>query len=253
MAVVTRDAVLQYLEEYLQVSAFPDYGPQGLQVEGSPEVRKLVTGVSACVELIERAVAAGAQMLLVHHGIFWDRDPRILRGPLKRRIELLLKHDLTLGAYHLCLDAHPELGNNILAARGLGLADPAPWAPVNGRLIGWRGCWDGLPPEEALARICRLYGSDPLAFLDGPPRIREVGIISGGAQSEVRRAAEEGLDLFITGEASEYVMHAAREYGMHYVAAGHHATERLGIRALGEHLRNTLGVEHEFIDVPNPV
>ncbi|HEU4754763.1 MAG TPA: Nif3-like dinuclear metal center hexameric protein, partial [Armatimonadota bacterium] len=233
---------------------FRDYGPQGLQVEGKAEVRKVVSGVSGSVALFEAAIAAEADFIIVHHGIFWERESRVVKGGLKRRLELLLQNGMTLAGYHLCLDAHPEVGNNILAARGLGLADIQPWADYNGRPIGFRGEWEpGKSPEEARRLVDALYGSQALAFLYGPDPIRTVGIISGGAQGEVRRAVEDGLDLFITGEASEFVMSVAREGGIHFLAAGHHNTERLGIRALGEHLAQRFGVEHQFIDIPNPV
>lgn len=249
----TRDGILRYLHDYLRVSDYRDYGPQGLQVEGKPEVRKVVSGVSGGVALFEAAAEAGADLVIVHHGIFWDRESRVVKGGLKRRLELLLENQITLAAYHLCLDAHPEVGNNFLAAQGLGLENIRPWAEHNGRTIGYRGEWPGKPVGEAVDEVNSLYGSDSLAFLFGPELVREVGIVSGGAQSDVRTAIEDGLDLFITGEVSEYVMSTAKEGGIHFLGAGHHNTERLGIRALGEHLAERFGVEHEFIDIPNPV
>lgn len=250
---VSRDEILKYLHGYLRVGDYRDYGPQGLQVEGKAEVRKVVSGVSGGVALFEAAITAGADMVIAHHGIFWDRESRVVKGGLKRRLQLLLDHEITLAGYHLCLDAHPEVGNNVLAATGLGLHNLQPWAEYNGRPIGYRGEWEGLPVEQAVQRINELYGSNSLTFLYGPDPVRTVGIISGGAQSEVRQAIEDGLDLFITGEVSEYVMSTAREGGIHFVGAGHHNTERLGIRAVGEHLARKFGVEHEFIDIPNPV
>lgn len=249
----TRDELLRYLHDYLRVSDFRDYGPQGLQVEGKPEVRKVVSGVSGGVALFEAAAEAGADLVIVHHGIFWDRESRVVKGGLKRRLELLLENQITLAAYHLCLDAHPEVGNNFLAAQGLGLENIRPWAEHNGRAIGYRGEWPGKPVAEAVDEVNALYGSDSLAFLFGPDLVREVGIVSGGAQSDVRTAIEDDLDLFITGEASEFVMSTAKEGGIHFLGAGHHNTERLGIRALGEHLAERFAVEHEFIDIPNPV
>jgi dinuclear metal center YbgI/SA1388 family protein len=248
-----RDEILAHLHEYLRVADYRDYGPQGLQVEGKAEVRKVVSGVSGSVALFEAAAAAGADLILVHHGIFWDRESRVVKGGLKRRLELLLGHEMTLAGYHLCLDAHSEVGNNILAARGLGLSNIQPWAEYNGRTIGFRGEWDGLAPDEAVQRVNDLYGSRSLTFLSGPERIRHVGIVSGGAQSEIRTAIESGLDLYITGEVSEYVMTTAQEGGIHFISAGHYNTERLGIRALGEYVAGRFGVEHEFIDIPNPV
>lgn len=250
---LTRDEILRYLHDYLRVSDYRDYGPQGLQVEGKPEVRKVVSGVSGGVALFEAAAEAGADLVIVHHGIFWDRESRVVKGGLKRRLELLLENQITLAAYHLCLDAHPEVGNNFLAAQGLSLENIRPWAEHNGRAIGYRGEWPGKPVAEAVDDVNALYGSDSLAFLFGPNLVREVGIVSGGAQSDVRTAIEDGLDLFITGEVSEYVMSTAKEGGIHFLGAGHHNTERLGIRALGEHLAERFGVDHQFIDIPNPV
>jgi dinuclear metal center YbgI/SA1388 family protein len=250
---VQRDEILGYLETYLRVREYRDYGPQGLQVEGRTEVRRVASGVSGGVALFEAAAAAGADLVIVHHGIFWDRESRVVKGGLKRRLELLLEHGMTLAAYHLCLDAHPEVGNNALAARGLGLEAIRPWGESNGKSIGFRGEWPGLPVAEAVRRVNALYGGEALAFLEGPETVRAVGIISGGAQAEVRTAIEDGLDMFITGEVSEFVMSTAREGGIHFLGAGHHATERLGIRALGEHVAKTFGVEHTFIDIPNPV
>lgn len=248
-----RDDILAYLHDYLRVADWRDYGPQGLQVEGRREVRKVVSGVSGSVALFEAAAAAGADMVVVHHGIFWERDSRVVKGGLKRRLELLLQHGITLAGYHLCLDAHPEVGNNVLAARGLDLANIRPWAEYNGKPIGFRGEWSGVPAADAVRRVNQLYGSDSLAFLYGPETVRRVGIVSGGAQDQVRQAIEEGLDLYITGEASEFVMNTAREGGIHFLAAGHYNTERLGIRAVGAHLAEKFGVQHEFIDIPNPV
>jgi dinuclear metal center YbgI/SA1388 family protein len=252
-AAVPRDEILRYLEEYLRVGEFRDYGPQGLQVEGKAEVRKVASGVSGSVALFERAAEAGADLVIVHHGIFWERESRVVKGGLKRRLEILLQHGITLAGYHLCLDAHPEVGNNILAARGLELEAITPWGEHGGKSIGFRGAWPGKPVGEAVRAVNELYGSHSLAFLYGPETVRTVGIISGGAQSDVREAIELGLDLFITGEASEFVMNTAREGGIHFLAAGHYNTERLGIRALGDHLTARFGVEHRFIDIPNPV
>jgi len=253
MKTASRDELLRYLHDYLKVGDYRDFGPQGLQVEGRAEVRKVVSGVSGSAALFEAAAAAGADLVIVHHGIFWDRDPRVVKGGLKRRLQLLLEHEITLAGYHLCLDAHPEVGNNILAARGLRLENIQPWGDYNGKPIGYRGEWIGLPVENAVRRVNELYGSQALAFLYGPDPVRTVGIISGGAQGEVRAAIESQLDMYITGEASEYVMHLAQEGSIHFLAAGHYNTERLGIRAVGERLAREFGIEHEFIDLPNPV
>jgi dinuclear metal center YbgI/SA1388 family protein len=248
-----RDEILAYLDHYLAAGEFHDYGPQGLQVEGAPEVDTVVTGVSACAELFERAADLGAQLVLVHHGILWDRDSRVVRGALRRRLCLLLEHEMTLAAYHLCLDCHPELGNNILAARGLELRAIEPFGRCQNSTLGYRGTLPPTPVEALIERIDRFYGSDSLVFPSGPALVTSVGIISGGAQRELEQAIEAGLDMFVTGEAGEFVMHMAREAGIHFVASGHYNTERIGIRALGEHLANRFDVDVHFVDLPNPV
>lgn len=248
-----RDEILDYLDEYLLVREIRDFGPQGLQVEGAELVERIVTGVSASAELFERANALGAQMVMVHHGLFWDRDSRVVRGALRRRLSLLLRAEMTLAAYHLCLDRHPELGNNMLAARGLGLEEIEPFGLYEGTTIGYAGKLSPTPVEEFLERINAFYGSGSLVFPYGPLEVRSAGIISGGAQRELLQAIDAGLDLFITGEASEFVMHTAKEARIHFVAAGHYATERLGIRALGEHVAARFGTEAIFVDLPNPV
>jgi dinuclear metal center YbgI/SA1388 family protein len=248
-----RADIVAYLNEYLRVADFPDYGPQGLQVEGTPLVSRVVTGVSACLELFEAAVHNEAQMVLVHHGLIWDRDPRVVKGAFRRRLDALLRHELNLAAYHLCLDAHPEVGNNALAVRALGLTQPAPWGPDKPP-IGWQGVWaPACDSREALRRIALVYGGDPIAFMEGGNEIKRVAVVSGGAQRMLFDAIDDGVDLFVTGEVSEFVMHAAREGGIHFAAAGHHNTERLGIRALGEHVAERFGIEHVFIDTPNPI
>lgn len=254
MSTVQRTTLIAYLDELLDAQRGRDYGPNGLQVEGKEEIRKVVTGVSACQELFVRAREAGADAVLVHHGIFWDGMPRILTGVQYRRVAELIRGDLSLIAYHLPLDRHPDLGNNALAARELGLRSLEPFGQHDGLPIGFRGHFPfPVPPGELVERCQQLFGQAPLAFLDGPDPVRTLGIISGGAQRELYQAIAEGLDAYITGEVSEWVMNIAREAGIHYLACGHYATERLGIRALGEHLAGRFGIEAEFIDVPNPV
>lgn len=251
---MNRDALLAYLDQLLDASRGRDYGPNGLQVEGREEIRKIVTGVSACQELFVRAREIGADAVLVHHGIFWDGMPRVLTGFQYRRVAELIRGEMSLLAYHLPLDRHPELGNNALAGRAFGLVDLEPFGFHDGLPIGFKGRFP-LPVTAAeLAERCeRIYQQKPLAFLHGPDPLLTLGIISGGAQRELYSAIDDGLDAYITGEVSEWVMNVAREARVHYLAAGHYATERLGIRALGGHLKEKFGVEVEFIDVPNPV
>lgn len=253
MSVVSRTELLRYLDEYLD-AAGADFGPNGLQVEGRAQIKKVVTGVSACRELFERAAAAGADAVLVHHGIFWNGASPVLVGSHFQRVAALIGAELSLFAYHLPLDRHPEVGNNALAAKGLGLAELEPFGVYQDMPIGYRGRFpQPLAVEQLVARCEQLFGQAPLAFRDGPAAVSTLGVISGGAQREFHQAIAAGLDAYITGEASEWVMNVARESGVHYLACGHYATERLGIRALGEHLERRFGIAVEFVDVPNPV
>ena len=251
---VARDELVAYLGELLEPDQGRDYCPNGLQVEGRPRIRRLITGVSACLELFEAARRANADAVLVHHGIFWDGAPTPLVGMQARRVRELIAGELNLLAYHLPLDRHPELGNNALAARAFGLVERRPFAFHKGQEIGFKGRFEPAMPAAELARRCaEIFGQEPLAFLSGPESVSSLGLVSGGAQRDFHQAIADGLDAFITGEVSEWVMNVAREEGVHYLAAGHYATERLGVRALGEHLAERFALDVEFIDIPNPV
>ena len=245
-----RDELISFLDDLLDSDGWPDYGPNGLQVPGADEVIVVVTGVSAHRELFERAAAAGAQLVLCHHGIFWGETLGPLTPQAKARLKALFDADMSLAAYHLPLDAHPEVGNNALIARGLDATDPQPFAAVGVRA---RFPGDGIPAGELFARVAALTGREPLVFDAGPDPVRTIGIESGGAASDLDAAIEAGLDAFLTGEPREPVMGTAREAGIHFPAAGHHATETFGIRRLGELLEERFGVRHVFVDVPNPV
>ena len=221
----------------------------GLQVVGAPEVMKIVCGVSASRELFERAAELGAQLVLVHHGLFWDRDSRVVGPELKGRLRALFHADLTLAAYHLALDAHPELGNNVLLARELGVGPLEPFAG-----IGFGGPLDRPQPmDEFATRVRARLDRPPLVFSYGPETIERVAICSGGAARLLADAVAEGYDCFVTGEAAEPTKHAAKEAGVHFVAAGHYATETLGVRALAERIAQEFSLEWEFVDLPNPV
>jgi dinuclear metal center YbgI/SA1388 family protein len=255
MSEVLRADLVRYLETYLEAAGQQDYGPNGLQVEGGATIRRLVTGVSACRELHERAATWNADAVLVHHGVLWKfLGPQPLVGYALRRIEPLLRHQINLLAYHLPLDRHPVVGNNALIADALGVIDRQPFAVYEGRPVGWSGRL-GRPLEiDAFRSRCReVFGQEPLHLGPEASTVRTVGIVSGGAQRELYQAIGAGLDAYITGEASEWVLHVAREAGIHFLACGHHATERFGVRALGEHLAERFGIEVQFIDVPNPV
>ncbi len=251
---VGRDELAAYLDGLLGAREFTDLGPNGLQVEGRERIRRLVTGVSACRELFELAAAARADAVLVHHGLFWKGLFPTLTGVQHARVAALFAAELSLYAYHLPLDAHPELGNNALAARRLGLTRLEPFGEHGGRAIGWRGRFPRPVTLAALVGACReLFGREPEVEGRGPERIESLGIVSGGAQAQLHDAIAAGLDAYLTGETSEWVMNLAREAGIHYLAAGHYATETLGVRALGDHLAERFGLEVDFLDVPNPV
>jgi len=247
--------LIAYLDELLSPGEFSDYGPNGLQVPGPDRVNAVVTGVSASAELFRRAAEHGADLVLVHHGIFWSGAPLALTPAAKRRLQLLFEHDMALAAYHLPLDAHPEVGNNALLAAGLGCVSHAPFARHKGVPIGVAGRFagDGIAPGELVDRARELTGREPLAFLAGPARIRTIGIVSGGGCDFLGDAIAAGHDAFLTGEPIERVMGQATEESIHFVAAGHYATETFGIRRLGELLAERFGIRHEFVDVVNPV
>ena len=245
----SRDEILAYADELLDVGLYPDHGPIGLQVAGASDVRRIACGVSASRELFERAASAGAQLVVVHHGLFWERDPRVV-GPLMReRLRALFDADLNLAAYHLALDAHPEIGNNAHLARQLGVAAEERFAGV-----GFGG-----PIERPVAmpdfaeRVQQVVGRMPLVFSYGPEEIRRVAICSGGAARTLDEAVARGFDCLLTGEAAEPTKHAAKEAGIHFVAAGHYATETSGVQALSARLAERFGLEWEFVDLPNPV
>jgi dinuclear metal center YbgI/SA1388 family protein len=251
--VVSRAALRARLEALLESALFVDYGPNGLQVEGRDEIRRVTTGVTASLALLEAAAARRSDAVVVHHGIFWDGASPVLCGAHKRRVETLFAAGMSLFAYHLPLDAHPEVGNNAPALRELGVGDLAPFAPHKGRAVGWRGRLpEPVPAAEFAARVAAYYGSQPIAFLHGPPRISTVGLVSGAAQGDARQAVAAGLDCFITGEISEYNQHLAVEERIHHLSVGHHASERVGPRLLARWLREHCGLDAEFVDVPNP-
>lgn len=251
---VTLSDLVSYTDELLGSAGFDDYCPNGLQVEGRSEVARLVSGVTASAALLDAALAAGADAVLVHHGYFWRGESPRVTGIKRQRLQRLLANEVSLLAYHLPLDRHPELGNNALAARALGMERLTPFGELGGELWGVRGLFpEPVPVAELSRRVGELYGGEPLHFAHGPDPVASAGIVSGGAQRALQQAIDAGLDLFLTGEASEWVMNLAREAGIHFVAAGHYATERLGVRALGDHLADHFGIEVEFVDIPNPV
>ena len=247
--------LLAYLDDLLEPARYSDYCPNGLQVPGPDEVRMIVTGVSASAELFERAAEHDADLVLVHHGLFWNGAPLALSRAAKRRLQLLFDNDIALAAYHLPLDGHGVVGNNALIAEALGCSAHEPFALHKGVPIGRGARFDdgGIGAGELVARVHELTGREPLAFLDGPQRIESIGIVSGAGADYLADAVDAGHDAFITGEPAERVMTHAREEGMNFIAAGHYATETFGVRKLGELLAESFGIEALFVDVPNPI
>jgi dinuclear metal center YbgI/SA1388 family protein len=223
-------------------------------VVGAGEVSTVVTGVSAHLDLFRRAAAEGAQMVLCHHGMLWNKQPLVVDSQRRERLEALFSADMSLAAYHLPLDAHPSVGNNALICAALGLERGEPFGSAGGRPLGFVGrAREPLPRGELVERCRRAFDREPLAFEFGPDPVRTVGVISGGASSSLAEAADLGLDAFVTGEPSEPAMADARERAITFVSGGHWATETFGIRRLGELLEERFGVEHRFVAVPNPV
>jgi dinuclear metal center YbgI/SA1388 family protein len=246
--------IIATLDELLSAAQFDDLGPNGLQVPGVEEVSHVVTGVSARRELHARAVELGAQLVLVHHGLFWNFHPTGLTPLLAERLRPLFKHDINLAAYHLPLDAHPVHGNNAILARELECTGVEPFGAYKGRHIGVRGRFaEPIPPSELHARVTRATGREPLLLGGRTEPIGSIGIVSGSAADTLHEAAELGLDAFLTGEPREHITADAEELGMTFVAAGHYATETFGVRALGEVLAQRFGVEHTFVALENPV
>jgi dinuclear metal center YbgI/SA1388 family protein len=253
--VISLDSVIGELDALLDPGSFSDYGPNGLQVPGAVSVRKMVSGVSASVQLHERAAELGADLVLVHHGLFWPGMPQHIDRALHRRLKPLFDHDIALAAYHLPLDGHPRIGNNALLAAGIGCASTEAFALHKGTPIGVAATFDGdgVAADELAERVRVLCGREPLVLAYGKARIRSIGIVSGGASDYLGDAIAAGLDAFLTGEPAERVMTQAREAGIHFLAAGHYATETFGVRALGDHLQERFGIEHVFVDDPNPI
>ncbi|AGA34264.1 protein of unknown function DUF34 [Thioalkalivibrio nitratireducens DSM 14787] len=245
-----RDALLRALDTELESQRFQDYCPNGLQVEGRSEIRRIVSGVTASLALIEAAVALEADLLLVHHGYFWRGEPQPVTGMKRRRLQTLLRHEINLVAYHLPLDAHPRLGNNAQLALRLGLETEDVLRADGVGLVGRLP--EPIPAREFAARIESALGRTPLWIDSGADPVGRVAWCTGAAQSLLVDAAAAGADAYVSGEISEQTTHEARELGIHYIAAGHHATERYGPRALGDWCAERFGVEHRFVDLPNP-
>ena len=246
--------MIAWLDEILESEAFSDYGPNGLQVPCGSEIQTVVTGVSASEELLRRAADLGANLVVVHHGLFWGGMPRHVDAAMYRRLKPLFEHDMALAAYHLPLDGHPAHGNNALLADALGCDRRTPAFGHEGRTIGMQGTFEGgIDLGDLHARVREATQREPLVLDSGPERIRTVGIVSGAGSSYLAESIALGHDAFITGEPVERVMTQAREAGIHFIAAGHYATETFGVRRLGDLLSQQFGVTAVYIDDPNPI
>jgi len=238
--------------EYLKADAISDYCPNGLQVEGRAEVSRIVSGVTASQALIEAAIEAQADVLLVHHGYFWKGENPCISGMRKRRLQALLANDISLLAYHLPLDIHPEVGNNATLGRALGIRIEGDLLAGNPRVVGLQGrLAEPLTANEFAMRVEQALSRTPLLIAGDRP-VQRIGWCTGGGQGFIDEAIAAGVDLYLSGEASEQTFHSARENGISFIAAGHHATERFGVKALGDWLAQRFAIEHQFIDCPNP-
>jgi dinuclear metal center YbgI/SA1388 family protein len=245
-----RDTLVAYLDEYLAIRAFKDYSENGLQVEGADEVERLAFAVDASYATITGAVACGAQMLIVHHGLFWGK-PLMVVGPHRRRLQALLDANCSLYAAHLPLDGHPEVGNNVQLARLLGLSPVSTFGEVLGTPVGVIAqAPPGVTRAQLATQLSAWLGYPPLLLAGGPEEIRRVGIISGAAASDIPTAAAAGCDTFITGETSHSHYHDASEYGLNVFFVGHYASETLGLKALADHLGARFGLPGHFLDRP---
>jgi len=245
--------LLAFCTQTLNPHVFKDYAPNGLQVEGRQMIRKLVTGVTASLSLIDAAINANADAILVHHGYFWKGEDASITGMKGRRIRQLLKHDISLLAYHLPLDAHPEWGNNRAFADLMGFTTTGALYPTEKYPVGNIGSCEPCTPAEMMQRITCQLGRTPVHLPGGGEQIRKVAWCTGGAQDFIAQAAQMGCDAYLSGEVSERTFYEAAEFGIHYFARGHHATETGGVQRLGRAISTQLGIEVEFINIENPV
>lgn len=254
---MTPQQLADYLNQLLDIDAFNDYCPNGLQIDGGQAISHVITGVTACEALIDKAIAANAQAILVHHGYFWKGEPAPLVGIKGNRVRKLMQHGISLLAYHLPLDAHPTLGNNAQLAQALGLEIIAPLYPQEKKPIGNIAIANlAITSDELQQRITTALHRLPLHISsnngDSSKVLHKIGLCTGGAQDMIEQAYLQGCDAYISGEISERTTHFAREMGIDYFAAGHHATERGGIIALGNYVNQHLNISIEFIDIDNP-
>ena len=248
MQMINNKDLEKYLNEYLNVSKFSDYCPNGLQIEGKSDIQHIVAGVSANQDLIDQAIDEKADALLAHHGFFWKGEDQTLTGIKKNRIQALLAHDINLYAYHLPLDAHPIVGNNIQLALRFNIQNPTPI----GETLVWQGEVDA-PLSEVAQSVMNVTTRAPLVFGAKDKKIQKITWCSGGAQSYIKHAIDVGADCFITGEVSEQIPALCKENNIAFIAAGHHATERYGVQALGQHISQKFDLDYQYIDINNVV
>jgi dinuclear metal center YbgI/SA1388 family protein len=246
--------IVSYTNELLDIRQFRDYCPNGLQVQGKNEVQTLISGVTASQAFLDTAITAGADALLVHHGYFWDGEDSCVVGMKKQRLACLLASDVSLLAYHLPLDAHAQYGNNVQLANLLGFEVKGSFGRAPGDELGLYGSLPESMTTDVFAQHLQdKLGRAPLHIPGGVSQISSVAWCTGAAQSYIDQAVSVGVDAFVSGEISEQTVHVARESGIHYFAAGHHATERYGVQAVGNHLAQHFGIEHQFVEIDNPV
>ena len=248
-----RDELVNFTDEYLDSKAIQDISKNGLQIEGKTEIRRVAFGVSASLECMKKAAEGGADMLVVHHGLLWGREMPFT-GTLKKKLEFMFSHGMNLCAWHLPLDMHRECGNNAQLMKMLGAEIQSPFGRFHGLDAGYSGVFPvPVPIESIVETLKEKLASLPFCFSFGPKKIKTLAIVSGGASNMFEQAIGQDLDLYITGEPSEQSQELARETGSNFIAAGHYNTEKLGVQALAEILKDEFGIEAFFVDVPNPI
>lgn len=252
MTAISAKDLSRFCDDYLNSKEFDDYCPNGLQVDADTPITKIITGVTACQALIDTAIAQHAQAIVVHHGYFWKGEPAPLIGMKGKRIRTLMQSGISLIAYHLPLDAHPKIGNNALLAKALDLNIAGALYPHEKHPVGNIATCPPISPDDFANKIKERLGRSALHICSGKQTLSKIGLCSGGAQDMIEQAAKMGCDAFISGEISERTTHSARELGLDYFAAGHHATERYGVQALGDIIAQQFGIKAQFVDIDNP-